>query len=134
MWAWNREQGILKRLRLVVNTLKGVVLRLCGVAQQRPLQISVNKIVERSAEPSETNMTFRTGDLVKTTGNWEGWITLGVVYSYEDWLKTTDGADTKHNMRYVYVKPICGEVMEADEGIGGYYPTNVEILSQTTEG
>ena len=79
-------------------------------------------------------MTFRTGDLVKTTGHWEGWITLGVVYSYEDWLKATDSEDTNLNRRYVYVKPISGEVIGSDEKIGGYYPTNVEILSQTTEG
>jgi hypothetical protein len=80
-------------------------------------------------------MTFRTGTLVRTTGNWEGWITLGVAYSYDDWLKASKEQDTEHNRRYVYVKAIAGKLAkehpEELEVLGGYYPQNLEIISTT---
>ena len=134
MWAWKRTQEILIKVQRVVNILKGAALRLCGVEVRRPLQISESKIVERSVE-SEMTMTFRTGTLVRTTGNWEGWITLGVAYSYDDWLEASNEQDTEYNRRYVYVKAIAGRLAkehpEELEVLGGYYPTNLEIISTT---
>lgn len=136
MLVWKRTPEILKRLLLVVNTLKGAALRLCGVEVRRPLQISESKIVETSVEPTrETTMTFRTGTLVRTIGQWEGWITLGVVYSYDDWLEASKEHDTEYNRRYVYVKAIAGKLAnehpEELEELGGYYPQNLEIISTT---
>jgi len=132
--AWKRTQEILIKVQRVVNILKGAALRLCGVEVRRPLQISESKIVERSVE-SEMTMTFRTGTLVRTTGNWEGWITLGVAYSYDDWLEASNEQDTEYNRRYVYVKAIAGRLAkehpEELEVLGGYYPTNLEIISTT---
>ena len=134
MWAWKRTQEILIKVQRVVNTLKGAALRLCGVEVRRPLQISESKIVETSVE-SETTMTFRTGTLVRTIGNWEGWITLGVAYSYDDWLEASKEHDTEYNRRYVYVKAIAGRLAnehpEELEELGGYYPQNLEIISTT---
>lgn len=136
MWAWKRTQEILIKVQRVVNTLKGVALRLCGVEVRRPLQISESKIVETSVEPTrETTMTFRTGTLVRTVGEWEGWITLGVAYSYDDWLEASNEQDTEYNRRYVYVKAIAGRLAKEQprelEVLGGYYPTNLEIISTT---
>ena len=134
MLVWKRAQEILIKVQLVVNTLKGAALRLCGVEVRRPLQISESKIVETSVE-SETTMTFRTGTLVRTIGNWEGWITLGVAYSYDDWLEASKEHDTEYNRRYVYVKAIAGRLAkehpEELEVLGGYYPQNLEIISTT---
>ena len=136
MWSWKRTQETWKKLLLVVNTLKGAALRLCGEAPQRPLQISESRIVETSVveEAKKEMKIFRTGDLVKTTGNWEGWITLGVVYTYEDWLKACNQMDINANRRYIYVQAIAGKLLEQNdinEGeIGGYYPENVELLSK----
>jgi hypothetical protein len=106
------------------------------VEVRRPLQISESKIVETSAEPiRETTMTFRTGTLVRTVGSWEGWITLGVAYSYDDWLEASKEHDTEYNRRYVYVKAIAGRLAnehpEELEELGGYYPQNLEIISTT---
>lgn len=136
MWVWKRTQEILIKVQPVVNILKGAVLRLCGVEVRRPLQISESKIVETSAEPiRETTMTFRTGTLVRTVGSWEGWITLGVAYSYDDWLEASKEHDTEYNRRYVYVKAIAGRLAnehpEELEELGGYYPQNLEIISTT---
>jgi len=132
--VWKRAQEILIKVQLVVNTLKGAALRLCGVEVRRPLQISESKIVETSVE-SETTMTFRTGTLVRTIGNWEGWITLGVAYSYDDWLEASKEHDNEHNRRYVYVKAIAGRLAKEHpqelEVLGGYYPQNLEIISTT---
>lgn len=117
-----------------MNTLKGAVLRLCGEVPQRPLQISESRIVETSVVEVEKEMTtFRTGELVRTTGNWEGWITLGIAYSYEDWLALTNEEDTNQNRRYVYVKAIKGTLLDLHpkeaEDIGGYYPMHIEKLT-----
>lgn len=136
MWSWKRTLETWKKLLLVVNTLKGVALRLCGEVPQRPLQISESTIIETSVveEAKKEMKIFRTGDLVKTTGNWEGWITLGVAYSHEDWLATSKQNDTTANRRYVYVQAITGRILEQndinDGEIGGYYPENVELLSK----
>ena len=134
MLVWKQAQEILIKVQLVVNTLKGAALRLCGVEVRRPLQISESKIVETSVE-SETTMTFRTGTLVRTIGNWEGWITLGVAYSYDDWLETSKEHDNEYNRRYVYVKAIAGRLAKEHpqelEVLGGYYPQNLEIISTT---
>ena len=119
-----------------MNTLKEAALRLCGEAPQRPLQISESRIIETSVveEAKKEMKIFRTGDLVRTTGNWEGWITLGVAYTYEDWLKTSKQIDTNANRRYIYVQAITGKLLEQndvnDGEIGGYYPENVELLSK----
>jgi hypothetical protein len=137
VWLWKRTLETLKRALLVVNTLKGVVLRLCGEVPQRPLQIDESRIIETSVveEAKKEMKTFRTGDLVRTTGNWEGWITLGVAYSYEDWLKISKQNDTVPNRRYIYVQAITGEILKQndfnDSEFGGYYPQNVELLSTT---
>ena len=137
MWSWKRTLETWKKLLLVVNTLKEKARPLCGEVQQRPLQISESTIVETSVveEAKKEMKIFRTGDLVRTTGNWEGWITLGVAYSYEDWLVREKQVDHPNNRRYVYVQAITGQQIEsspsaADE-IGGFYPQNVEILSTT---
>ena len=135
MWSWKRTQETWKKLLLVVNTLKEAAHRLCGEVPQRPLQISESKIVRTSVvEEAKEMKTFRTGDLVKTVGNWEGWITLGVAYTYEDWLATSKQIDTNANRRYIYVQAITGRILEQndinDGEIGGYYPENVELLSK----
>lgn len=136
MWSWKRTLETWKKLLLVVNTLKEAALRLCGEVPQRPLQISESVIIETSVveEAKKEMKIFRTGDLVKTTGNWEGWITLGVAYSHEDWLAASKQNDTTANRRYVYVQAITGRILEQndinDGEIGGYYPENVELLSK----
>jgi hypothetical protein len=120
-----------------VNTLKGVVRRLCGEVQPKPLQISESRIVETSVveEAKKEMKTFRTGDLVRTTGNWEGWITLGIAYSYEDWLLRENQVDHIANRRYVYIQAISGKLIEEHPQsvteLGGYYPQNIELLSTT---
>lgn len=137
MWSWKRTLETWKKLLLVVNTLKEKARRLCGEVQQRPLQISESTIVETSVveEAKKEMKIFRTGDLVKTIGNWEGWITLGIAYSYEDWLVREKQVDHPTNRRYVYVQAITGQQIEASpqaaNEIGGFYPQNVEILSTT---
>ena len=137
MWSWKRTLETWKKLLLVVNTLKEEARRLCGEVQQRPLQISESTIVETSVveEAKKEMKIFRTGDLVKTIGNWEGWITLGIAYSYEDWLVREKQVDHPTNRRYVYVQAITGQQIEASpqaaNEIGGFYPQNVEILSTT---
>ena len=137
MWLWKRLQEALKRALLVANTLRGVILPLCGEVQPRPLQIGASRIIETSVEEEAKKemKIFRTGDLVKTIGNWEGWITLGIAYSYEDWLVREKQVDHPTNRRYVYVQAITGQQIEASpqaaNEIGGFYPQNVEILSTT---
>lgn len=137
MWLWKRLQEALKRALLVANTLRGAIPHLCGEVQPRPLQIGASRIIETSVEEEAKKemKIFRTGDLVKTIGNWEGWITLGIAYSYEDWLVREKQVDHPTNRRYVYVQAITGQQIEASpqaaNEIGGFYPQNVEILSTT---
>lgn len=137
MWLWKRLQEALKKALLAANTLKAVIHHLHGEVRPRPLQIGASRIIETSVEEGAKKemKIFRTGDLVKTIGNWEGWITLGIAYSYEDWLVRKKQVDDPTSRRYVYVQAITGQQIEASpqaaNEIGGFYPQNVEILSTT---
>jgi hypothetical protein len=66
--AWNRlVQGTWKRLRLVVNTLKEVVLLLCGGEAAADSKISERKMPKTPVVLiKEEPVKIKTGDLVKT--------------------------------------------------------------------
>jgi hypothetical protein len=137
VWLWKRLQEALKRALLVGNTLRGAIPHLCGEVQPRPLQIGASRIIETSvvAEAKKEMKIFRTGDLVRTIGHWDGWVTLGIAYSYEDWLEASKEQDSEHNRRYVYIQTISGKQIEKhpESGyeLGGFYPDSLETISTT---
>ena len=133
--VWNQLRlGIWKRLLLVVNTLKEVVLLLCGV--ERP---SVSKIDERKqiATVVETTPTtkIKTGDLVKTINNWEGWITLGIAYEWKDVPKHLCQFEPEEE--YVYIQALNGNILTQTNcdltQLGGYRYKNVQLISSNME-
>jgi hypothetical protein len=95
----------------------------------RLLLISASKTVRKGVE-IELLMKIKTGDLVKTTNSWDGWITLGVAICQED--LATISKQLKPKKGYVYVKPLAGKILStlSDlEKFGAYKESNLEILS-----
>jgi len=131
MSAWKRTLETWKRLLLVVNTLKEVVLRLCGVEVQERLQTSESRIAETSVE-TENTMRIKTGDLVQTCNKWSDHITLGVAYV---WNEIPSGliSECVPHPDYIYIQPITGSVINSptfrENYVGGYLPKNVKILN-----
>ena len=135
--AWNRlVQGIWKRLRLVVNTLKEVVLLLCGeevaanskIRERKMQEIPVVQIIK---EP----VKIKTGDLVKTINNWNGWITLGIAYEHTDAPRNL--CDCPPLSDYIYIQAINGQIAENPivdlTKLGGYRRENIELISSNME-
>lgn len=135
--AWNRlVQGIWKRLRLVVNTLKEVVLLLCGEEVAANSKIRERKmqeipVVQTTKEP----VKIKTGDLVKTINNWNGWITLGIAYEYTDAPRNL--CDCPPLSDYIYIQAINGQIAENPivdlTKLGGYRRENIELISSNME-
>lgn len=76
-------------------------------------------------------MTIKTGDLVKTCNSWEGYITLGIAYKWNDLPKTSNVSPSPE---YVYVLPIAGQLLTHPDFCpnsitGGYKPENLTILN-----
>lgn len=133
--VWNRlTQGIWKRLLLVVNTLKEVVLPLCGVVPPSDSKTVERKQIVTSAE-APTVTRIRTGDLVKTINYWEGWITLGIAYEWKDVPKSLCQFEPEE--QYIYIKALNGEILMQSNYdsnmLGGYKPNSVQLLSSNTE-
>ena len=133
--VWNRlTQGIWKRLLLVANTLKEVVLRLCGVVLPSVSKTDVRKQIVTSVEAS-TVTRIKTGDLVKTTNFWEGWITLGIAYESKDVPKNLCQFDAEE--QYIYVQPISGRIINSSNRnltmLDGYHTNNLIVISSNTE-
>ncbi len=133
--VWNRLRlGIWKRLLLVANTLKEVVLPLCGVVPPSDSKTVERKQIVTSAEaPTETRI--KTGDLVKTINFWEGWITLGIAYEYKDVPRHLCKFEPEEE--YIYIQALNGEIViqpNYDSTIlGGYRPNSVQLISSNTE-
>lgn len=133
--VWNQLRlGIWKRLLLVVNTLKEVVLPLCGVVPPSDSKTVERKQIVTSAE-ALTETRIKTGDLVKTINNWEGWITLGIAYEHKDAPRHL--CKFEPSEEYIYVQPLNGEVFNQPNCdfsmLGGYKPYSLQLLSSNTE-
>jgi hypothetical protein len=135
--AWNRlAQGIWKRLRLVVNTLKEAVLLLCGGEIAADSKISEKKMLETLVvQKMEEPVKIKTGDLVRTINNWSGWITLGIAYEHADAPRNL--CDCPPLSDYIYIQAINGQIAEnplADlTRLGGYREQNIELISSNME-
>ena len=135
--AWNRlAQGIWKRLRLVVNTLKEVVLLLCGGEVAADLKISERKMPKTPVVLiKEEPVKIKTGDLVKTINNWNGWITLGIAYEHTDAPRNL--CDCPPLSDYIYIQAINGQIAENPivdiTKLGGYRRENIELISSNME-
>jgi hypothetical protein len=133
--VWNRLiQGIWKRLLLVVNTLKEVVLPLCGVVPPSVSKIDVRKRLVTNVEAS-TETRIKTGDLVKTINYWEGWITLGIAYDWKDVPKHLCQFEPEEE--YIYIQALNGEILMQPNCnpsmLGGYKLNSIKLLSSNTE-
>lgn len=133
--VWNRlTQGIWKRLLLVANTLKEVVLRLCGVVLPSVSKTDVRKQIVTSVEAS-TVTRIKTGDLVKTINYWEGWITLGIAYDWKDVPKHLCQFEPEE--KYIYIQALNGKVLMQPNCnpsmLGGYKLNSIKLLSSNTE-
>jgi len=135
--AWNRlVQGTWKRLRLVVNTLKEVVLLLCGGEVAADLKISERKMPKTPVVLiKEEPVKIKTGDLVKTINNWNGWITLGIAYEHTDAPRNL--CDCPPLSDYIYIQAINGQIAENPivdiTKLGGYRRENIELISSNME-
>jgi hypothetical protein len=119
-----------------VNTLKEVVLLLCGEEVAANSKIRERKmqeipVVQTTKEP----VKIKTGDLVKTINNWNGWITLGIAYEYTDAPRNL--CDCPPLSDYIYIQAINGQIAEnpfADlTRLGGYREQNIELISSNME-
>jgi hypothetical protein len=133
--VWNRlTQGIWKRLLLVVNTLKEVVLPLCGVVPPSVSKTDVRKRLVTNVEAS-TETRIKTGDLVKTINYWEGWITLGIAYDWKDVPKHLCQFEPEEE--YIYIQALNGEILMQPNWnpsmLGGYKLNSIKLLSSNTE-
>ena len=133
--VWNQStQGIWKRLLLVANTLKEVVLRLCGVVLPSVSKTDVRKQIVTSVEAS-TVTRIKTGDLVKTINYWEGWITLGIAYDWKDVPKHLCQFEPEEE--YIYIQALNGEILMQPNCnpsmLGGYKLNSIKLLSSNTE-
>ena len=133
--VWNRLiQGIWKRLLLVVNTLKEVVLPLCGVVPPSVSKIDVRKRLVTNVEAS-TETRIKTGDLVKTINYWEGWITLGIAYDWKDVPKHLCQFEPEEE--YIYIQALNGEILMQPNCnpsmLGGYKLNSIKLLSSNME-
>jgi hypothetical protein len=79
--------------------------------------------------------SIKTGDLVKTIGHWEGWITLGIAYNYKD--VNPKLCELNPERDYIYVQAIAGELLNNNAidltKLGGYRETNLQLLSSMEE-
>ena len=139
--VWNRLRlGIWKRLLLVVNTLKEVVLPLCGVGviaylltrkrkNLKTLAVVIPEIRKNDASP------IKTGDLVKTINNWEGWITLGIAYECKDAPRYL--CQFQPEEEYIYIQALNGNILNQSNCdltlLGGYRQVNIQLISSNTE-
>jgi len=133
--VWNRLiQGIWKRLLLVVNTLKEVVLPLCGVVPPSVSKTDVRKRLVTNVEAS-TETRIKTGDLVKTINYWEGWITLGIAYDWKDVPKHLCQFEPEE--QYIYIQALNGEILMQPNCnpsmLGGYKLNSIKLLSSNME-
>jgi len=133
--VWNRLRlGIWKRLLLVVNTLKEVVLPLCGVEHQSVSRIDERNQIVTSVETS-TVSKIKTGDLVKTINSWEGWITLGIAYEWKDVPKHL--CQFQPEEEYIYIQALNGNILNQSNCdltlLGGYRQQNIQLISSNTE-
>jgi hypothetical protein len=133
--VWNRLiQGIWKRLLLVVNTLKEVVLPLCGVVPPSVSKTDVRKRLVTNVEAS-TETRIKTGDLVKTINYWEGWITLGIAYDWKDVPKHLCQFEPEEE--YIYIQALNGEILMQPNCnpsmLGGYKLNSIKLLSSNME-
>ena len=123
-----------------MNILIEVVLLLCGVAviaylltrkrkNLKTLAVVIPEIRKNDASP------IKTGDLVKTINNWEGWITLGIAYECKDAPRYL--CQFQPEQEYVYIQPINGNILNEPNRdltlLGGYRQINVELISSNTE-
>jgi len=135
--AWNRlAQGTWKRLRPVVNTLKGAVLLLCGEEVAVDSKTNERKMLETLVvQTAEEPVKIKTGDLVRTINNWNGWITLGIAYEYTDVPRNL--CDCPPLSDYIYIQAINGQIAENDlvdlTKLGGYRRENIEVISSNME-
>ena len=133
--VWNRlTQGIWKRLLLVVNTLREVVLPLCGVVPPSVSKTDVRKRLVTNVEAS-TETRIKTGDLVKTINYWEGWITLGIAYDWKDVPKHLCQFEPEE--QYIYIQALNGEILMQPNCntsmLGGYKLNSIKLLSSNME-
>ena len=123
-----------------MNFLIEVVLLLCGVGviaylltrkrkNLKTLAVVIPEIRKNDASP------IKTGDLVKTINNWEGWITLGFAFDCLDAPRYL--CQFQPEQEYVYIQPINGNILNEPNRdltlLGGYRQINVELISSNTE-
>ena len=122
-----------------MNTIIVVALLLCGVGVVAYLLTRERKNPETlvAAIPKTTNSepSIKTGDLVKTTGHWEGWITLGVAFRCED--VNPKLCQLLPEKEYIYVQALAGDITKDNNvdltKLGGYRKESLELLSSMEE-
>jgi hypothetical protein len=119
-----------------VNTLKEVVLLLCGEEVAADSKISERKMPETPVvQTIKEPVKIKTGDLVKTINNWNGWITLGIAYEYEHVPKNL--CDCNPVADYIYIQAITGKIAENPltdlTRLGGYRRETIELISSNME-
>lgn len=118
-----------------MNTIIVVALLLCGVVVAVYLLTRERKNPETPVvaipEIPKSEPFIKTGDLVKTTGHWEGWITLGVAFRYED--VNPKLCQLIPEKEYIYVQALAGDITRDNNvdltKLGGYRETSLELLS-----
>ncbi len=122
-----------------MNTIIVVALLLCGVGVVAYLLTRERKnpetLVAAIPETPKSEPSIKTGDLVKTTGHWEGWITLGIAFRYED--VTPNLCRLPPQECYIYVKALAGNITKDKDvdltKLGGYTETTLKLLSSMEE-
>ena len=88
-------------------------------------------VVQTIEEP----VKIKTGDLVKTINNWNGWITLGIAYEYQHVPKNL--CDCNPVTGYIYIQAITGKIAENPltdlTRLGGYRRENIQLISSNME-
>jgi hypothetical protein len=111
-----------------------VVLPLCGVVLPSVSKIDARKQIVTNVE-AIIETRIKTGDLVKTINNWEGWITLGIAYEHQDAPRHL--CKFEPSEEYIYVQPLNGEVFNQPNCdfsmLGGYKTYSLQLLSSNTE-
>lgn len=122
-----------------MNTIIVVALLLCGVAVAVYLLTRERKNPETTVvaipEIPKSEPFIKTGDLVKTTGHWEGWITLGIAFRYEDVNPSL--CQLQPEKEYIYVQALAGDITRDNAvdltKLGGYRKESLELLSSMEE-
>ena len=118
-----------------MNTLKGAVLLLCGGEVAVGSRTNERKMLETPVvQTAEEPVKIKTGDLVRTINNWNGWITLGIAYEHTDAPRNL--CDCPPLSDYIYIQAINGEIANTNldlTRLGGYKRENIELISSNME-